>query len=74
MVYKSWKGAGDSRYDILLGVLMNEPHGEGYRGLFEGHMKQLSLGIRGEKKIMSFLFSYALAVSFFSLISPLTVQ
>ena len=53
---------------------MKEPQGEGYRGLFEALMKQLSVAIRAEKKIMSLLFSYALAVGFFSLIIPLTVQ
>lgn len=29
---------------------MKEPQGEGYRGLFEALMKQLSVAIRAEKK------------------------
>ncbi|MDF0665003.1 MAG: ATP-binding cassette domain-containing protein [Nitrospira sp.] len=53
---------------------MKEPQGESYQGLFEALMKQLSVAIRAEKKIMSLIFSYALAVGFFSLIIPLTVQ
>ncbi|NOU09799.1 MAG: ATP-binding cassette domain-containing protein [Nitrospira sp.] len=53
---------------------MKEPHGEGSKGLFEALMKQLSVAMKAEKKIMSLIFSYALAVGFFSLIIPLTVQ
>ena len=53
---------------------MKEPQGEGNQGLFEALMRQLSVAMRAEKKIMSLLFSYALAVGFFSLIIPLTVQ
>jgi ABC-type bacteriocin/lantibiotic exporter with double-glycine peptidase domain len=53
---------------------MKEPQGERYPGLFEALMKQLSVAMRAEKKIMSLIFSYALAVGFFSLIIPLTVQ
>jgi putative ABC transport system ATP-binding protein len=53
---------------------MKEPQGEGSRGLFEALMKQLSVAMKAEKKIMSLIFSYALAVGFFSLIIPLTVQ
>lgn len=53
---------------------MKEPQGEGNQGLFEALMKQLSVAMRAEKKIMSLIFSYALAVGFFSLIIPLTVQ
>ncbi len=53
---------------------MKEPQGESYKGLFEALLKQLSVAMRAEKKIMSLIFSYALAVGFFSLIIPLTVQ
>jgi len=53
---------------------MKEPQGEGAKGLFEALMKQLSVAMKAEKKIMSLIFSYALAVGFFSLIIPLTVQ
>lgn len=53
---------------------MKEPQGEGSKGLFEALMKQLSVAMKAEKKIMSLIFSYALAVGFFSLIIPLTVQ
>lgn len=53
---------------------MKEPQGESSQGLFEALMKQLSVAMRAEKKIMSLIFSYALAVGFFSLIIPLTVQ
>jgi putative ABC transport system ATP-binding protein len=53
---------------------MKEPQGESNQGLFEALMKQLTVAIRAEKKIMSLIFSYALAVGFFSLIIPLTVQ
>jgi putative ABC transport system ATP-binding protein len=53
---------------------MKEPQGESSPGLFEALMKELSVALRAEKKIMSLIFSYALAVGFFSLIIPLTVQ
>ena len=53
---------------------MKEPQGEGSKGLFEALMRQLTVAMRAEKKIMSLIFSYALAVGFFSLIIPLTVQ
>jgi putative ABC transport system ATP-binding protein len=53
---------------------MKEPQGEGSKGLFEALLKQLSVVMKTEKKIMSLIFSYALAVGFFSLIIPLTVQ
>ncbi len=53
---------------------MKEPQGEQYPGLYEALMKQLSVAMKAEKKIMSLIFSYALAVGFFSLIIPLTVQ
>ena len=53
---------------------MKEPQGDTYPGLFEALMKQLSVAMKAEKKIMSLIFSYALAVGFFSLIIPLTVQ
>lgn len=53
---------------------MKEPQGERYPGLYEALMKQLSVAMKAEKKIMSLIFSYALAVGFFSLIIPLTVQ
>lgn len=53
---------------------MKEPQGDTYPGLFQALMKQLSVAMKAEKKIMSLIFSYALAVGFFSLIIPLTVQ
>ena len=53
---------------------MKEPQGDSYPGLFQALMKQLSVAMKAEKKIMSLIFSYALAVGFFSLIIPLTVQ
>jgi ABC-type bacteriocin/lantibiotic exporter with double-glycine peptidase domain len=53
---------------------MKQPQGDRYAGLFDALMKQLSVAMKAEKKIMSLIFSYALAVAFFSLIIPLTVQ
>jgi ABC-type bacteriocin/lantibiotic exporter with double-glycine peptidase domain len=53
---------------------MKEPQGNRYPGLFEALMKQLSVAMKAEKRIMYLIFSYALAVAFFSLIIPLTVQ
>jgi ABC-type bacteriocin/lantibiotic exporter with double-glycine peptidase domain len=53
---------------------MKEPQGERSAGLFEALMRELSVAMKAEKKIMSLIFSYALAVGFFSLIIPLTVQ
>jgi putative ABC transport system ATP-binding protein len=53
---------------------MKEPQGDSYPGLYDALMKQLSVAMKAEKKIMLLIFSYALAVAFFSLIIPLTVQ
>ncbi|UVT16235.1 MAG: ATP-binding cassette domain-containing protein [Nitrospira sp.] len=54
---------------------MKEPQGKSsYPGLFDALMKQLSVAMRAEKRIMHLILSYALAVAFFSLIIPLTVQ
>ena len=53
---------------------MKEPQGNRYPGLFEALMKQLSVAMKAEKRIMYLIFSYAVAVAFFSLIIPLTVQ
>ena len=53
---------------------MKEPQGDRYPGLFQALMKQLSVSMKAEKRIMYLIISYALAVAFFSLIVPLTVQ
>lgn len=53
---------------------MNEPQGDRYPGLFQALMKQLSVAMKAEKRIMYLILSYAVAVAFFSLIVPLTVQ
>ncbi|MCA1958607.1 MAG: ATP-binding cassette domain-containing protein [Nitrospira sp.] len=53
---------------------MKEPYGSSYPNLFQALMRQLSVGSRVEKKLLTVILAYALAIGLFSLIVPLTVQ
>jgi len=53
---------------------MTETQRTHHPNLLQALLDQLSVAMKAEKKIMSLIFSYALAVGFFSLIIPLTVQ
>lgn len=53
---------------------MTETQRTHHPNLLQGLLQQLSVAMKAEKRIMSLIFSYALAVAFFSLIIPLTVQ
>src|SRR5690349_10337693 len=53
---------------------MTETQRTHHPNLLQALLNQLSVAMKAEKKIMSLIFSYALAVGFFSLIIPLTVQ
>lgn len=53
---------------------MKELYGSSYPNLFQALMRQLSVGSRVEKKLLTVILAYALAIGLFSLIVPLTVQ
>lgn len=53
---------------------MKELYGSNYPNLFQALMRQLSVGSRVEKKLLTVILAYALAIGLFSLIVPLTVQ
>lgn len=53
---------------------MKELHGSGNPNLYQALMRQLSVGLRVEKKLLTVIVAYAVAVGLFSLIIPLTVQ
>ena len=53
---------------------MTETQRTHHPNLLQALLNQLSVAMKAEKKIMSLIFSYALAIGFFSLIIPLTVQ
>lgn len=53
---------------------MKEHQGANYPNLLQGLLSQLSLAARLERKVLTLIISYAIAIAFFSLIIPLTVQ
>jgi ABC-type bacteriocin/lantibiotic exporter with double-glycine peptidase domain len=53
---------------------MKELHGSGNPNLYQALMRQLSVGLRVEKKLLTVIVAYAVAIGLFSLIIPLTVQ
>lgn len=53
---------------------MAEQHNLKQPNLLQAILSQLALAARLERKVLALMFSYALAIAFFSLIIPLTVQ
>lgn len=53
---------------------MKQLYGSSYPNLFQTLMNQLSVALRVEKKLVTVIMGYALAIGIFSLTVPLTVQ
>ncbi|MBH0185468.1 MAG: hypothetical protein HP477_08655 [Nitrospira sp.] len=53
---------------------MREQHNSQQPNLLQALLSQLALAVRLERKVLTLIVSYAIAIAFFSLIIPLTVQ